>query len=149
MTTKQRLRVTIKDKPYTIEVEQWTASLATDTVNGTRSLVPIAAGESGVAPAAAAQPTPAPVPRKPPAPPGPSGSPAGARVEQVHAPMPGIVLNIAVRPGDHVDFGQRLCSLEAMKMNNAIRSPRDGVIATIHVTEGQTVLHHDLLFTFQ
>jgi len=63
--------------------------------------------------------------------------------------MPGIVLNIAVRPGDHVDFGQRLCSLEAMKMNNAIRSPRDGVIATIHVTEGQTVLHHDLLFTFQ
>jgi len=63
--------------------------------------------------------------------------------------MPGSVLDIAVKPGDRVRFRQQLCSLEAMKMKNAIRSPRDGVIASVEVTPGQTVAHGDALFTFE
>jgi biotin carboxyl carrier protein len=62
--------------------------------------------------------------------------------------MPGNVLDITVKPGDRVRFRQQLCSLEAMKMKNAIRSPRDGVIAIVNVTEGQAVSHGDVLFTF-
>jgi biotin carboxyl carrier protein len=62
--------------------------------------------------------------------------------------MPGNILGIAVKPGDEVGFRQQLCSLEAMKMKNAIRSPRDGVIASVEVSEGQAVAHGDVLFTF-
>jgi biotin carboxyl carrier protein len=62
--------------------------------------------------------------------------------------MPGNVLNIEVKAGDRVSFRQQLCSLEAMKMKNAIRSPRDGVIASVEVSEGQAVSHGDVLFTF-
>jgi len=80
--------------------------------------------------------------------PKPTG-PAGPKVSAVKAPMPGNVLGIRVKPGDKVSFKQTLCSLEAMKMKNAIRSPRDGVIATVNVTEGQAVAHGDVLFTFQ
>jgi biotin carboxyl carrier protein len=68
---------------------------------------------------------------------------------QVTAPMPGNILGLAVRPGERVRVGQELCSLEAMKMRNAIRSSREGVIARVEVTEGQTVAYGDVLFTFE
>jgi biotin carboxyl carrier protein len=63
--------------------------------------------------------------------------------------MPGNILGLAVRPGERVRVGQELCSLEAMKMRNAIRSSREGVIARVEVTEGQTVAYGDVLFTFE
>ena len=53
------------------------------------------------------------------------------------APMPGVILDIAVKPGDKVAYGELLCALEAMKMKNAIRAPRDVVIASVEVQEGQ------------
>ncbi len=63
--------------------------------------------------------------------------------------MPGNILDIRVKPGDKVRFRQPLCSLEAMKMKNLIRSPRDGLIASVEVSEGQSVSHGDVLFTFE
>ncbi|MFQ5434148.1 MAG: acetyl-CoA carboxylase biotin carboxyl carrier protein subunit [Anaerolineae bacterium] len=65
----------------------------------------------------------------------------------VTAPMPGNIIRIAVKPGDTVAVGQTLCYLEAMKMENAIRSPRDGVIERVVVGEGTAVSHGDPLFT--
>jgi biotin carboxyl carrier protein len=70
-------------------------------------------------------------------------------VNAVRAPMPGNILDIAVKPGNKVSFRQPLCSLEAMKMKNVIRSPRDGVIARVEVSDGQAVSHGDVLFTFE
>ncbi len=67
----------------------------------------------------------------------------------VTAPMPGNIANIEVRAGDLIVKDQVLCFLEAMKMNNAIRSPRDGVIASVGVTEGQAVAYGDVLFVFE
>ncbi len=67
----------------------------------------------------------------------------------LHAPMPGLILDISVNPGDHVTRGQHLMSLEAMKMKNSIRSPRDGVIAQILVDNAQKVSYNDLLLTFE
>lgn len=69
-------------------------------------------------------------------------------LRKVMAPMPGTVLDIRVRPGDEVAFQQELCSLEAMKMKNSIRSPRAGRIATVEVAEGQSVAYGETLFTF-
>lgn len=62
--------------------------------------------------------------------------------------MPGNIIRIGVQAGDSVSVGQTLCFLEAMKMQNAIRSPREGVIASVDVDEGTAVAHGDKLFTF-
>ena len=63
--------------------------------------------------------------------------------------MPGHIIDIVVEPGDAVSTGQALCSLEAMKMKNTIRSPRNGVIASVDVTVGQPVTYGDVLVTFE
>jgi len=67
----------------------------------------------------------------------------------VKAPIPGIIVSVAVQPGDPVQSGQELCVLEAMKMKNTIRSPRSGKISKVHVATGQAVNHHDPLFEFE
>jgi biotin carboxyl carrier protein len=61
--------------------------------------------------------------------------------------MPGTILDIAVQPGTQVSQGDTLCNLEAMKMKSPIRSPGDGTVAQILVTEGQNVAFGDTLFT--
>jgi biotin carboxyl carrier protein len=65
------------------------------------------------------------------------------------APMPGNITNIKASRGDVILKGQVLCTLEAMKMQNAIRSPRDGVIETVSIAAGQAVAYGDVLFTFE
>jgi biotin carboxyl carrier protein len=59
--------------------------------------------------------------------------------EPIDAPMPGTILNIAVKVGDKVSKNQLILVLEAMKMENEIVSPRDGIITAINVTKGQIV----------
>jgi biotin carboxyl carrier protein len=71
---------------------------------------------------------------------------AGANLSQVVAPMPGTILDIVIGVGDRVQAGQVLCALEAMKMKSPIRAGRGGVVQQVHVREGQTVDHGDLLF---
>lgn len=53
--------------------------------------------------------------------------------------MPGTILNIAVQVGQPVKKGDVLCILEAMKMENEIVAPRDGVVATISTSKGASV----------
>jgi biotin carboxyl carrier protein len=57
----------------------------------------------------------------------------------VHAPMPGRVARILANLGDVVTAGQPLLTLEAMKMENQLRSPIDGTVVEIQITEGQVV----------
>ena len=66
----------------------------------------------------------------------------------VHSPLPGVVISIAVKPGDDVEVGQELCVLEAMKMKNTIRSSHSGIISEIDISVGQTVAHNDVLMKF-
>ena len=151
MTTKRRLTVTVNGKPFVVEVGSLTDSPIMVRVNDQPFLVRIEAEELDVVLADAAGTPPEPVARQVPIPtraPYPA-APAGPTVQQVRAPMPGKIMDIAVKPGEQVNLGQQLCALEAMKMKNAIRSSRDGVIATVEVIEGQEVSHSDLLFTFQ
>jgi biotin carboxyl carrier protein len=86
-----------------------------------------------------------PVPGSAAAGPGPAGNGA---IKVVLAPLPGVIGTVAVQPGSEVVVGQELCTLEAMKMNNTIRSPRAGQIAVVHVSAGQHVQHHDVLVEY-
>jgi biotin carboxyl carrier protein len=63
--------------------------------------------------------------------------------------MPGVILEIAVKPGDTVARGQQVAVLEAMKMNNSIRSPRAGTVAEVCVGAGQAVGHGDAILRFR
>ncbi|MGQ0647152.1 MAG: acetyl-CoA carboxylase biotin carboxyl carrier protein subunit [Gemmatimonadaceae bacterium] len=68
---------------------------------------------------------------------GSSGTPLGPR--PLVAPMPGLIVRIHIREGDHVDAGQGLVAMEAMKMENELRSPSAGHVKKIHVQQGQPV----------
>lgn len=65
--------------------------------------------------------------------------------QKIEAPMPGNIVDVAVKVGDMVKKGQVLVILEAMKMENEIVSPVDGTITSSGVTKGDTVNAGDLL----
>jgi biotin carboxyl carrier protein len=63
--------------------------------------------------------------------------------------MPGNIVNVLVKAGDRVEKGQVLLILEAMKMENEIMSPRDAVVAGVHVNKGDSVDSGKLLVSLQ
>jgi pyruvate carboxylase len=67
----------------------------------------------------------------------------------VAAPMPGKVSTVAVKKGDAVKNGQRLLSIEAMKMETAVYSPRDAQVADVLVKAGSTIQAKDLLVVLE
>jgi biotin carboxyl carrier protein len=74
---------------------------------------------------------------------------ASKKVLELKAPMPGLVLNIVVKEGDSISKGDALLVLEAMKMENNIKSPTDGIIKKIHAVKGNAVEKNQLLISFQ
>ncbi len=77
------------------------------------------------------------------------GGGRGVGTNAVYAPIPGVIISVAVTEGSQVTQGQELCVLEAMKMKNVIRAPRSGVISRVMVAANDHVQHHDLLFEYQ
>ncbi len=65
------------------------------------------------------------------------------------APLPGTIIEIFVKDGDKVETGQVILIIEAMKMKNNIRSTKDGTIASVLVSAGQTVAHKQVLVEFK
>jgi biotin carboxyl carrier protein len=65
--------------------------------------------------------------------------------QQIVAPMPGKVVRLLVKAGDRVEAGQGLLVVEAMKMQNEIRSPKSGVVERVFAKEGQPVNAGDIL----
>lgn len=74
---------------------------------------------------------------------------SSTKKREVHAPMPGLVLSVAVTPGQTVSAGDRLVVLEAMKMENEIRAGTSGKVKAVHVTPGDSVSKHSLLIEFE
>ena len=64
---------------------------------------------------------------------------------EVHAIIPGVVVAVSVTPGDAVVAGQQLLVVEAMKMQNELRAPREGTIERVAVGAGATIEVGDLL----
>jgi len=72
-----------------------------------------------------------------------------ARQQEVYSPMPAMVAKILVSPGDTVKVGQGLILIEAMKMENEIRSHRNGKVRDVCVVERQTVDKGQLLLRLE
>lgn len=73
---------------------------------------------------------------------------AALKVKEIKAPMPGMVLNILVKPGDAVKKNDPILILEAMKMENLIKAPGDALVTTIHAEKGRPVEKGQLLVSF-
>lgn len=74
---------------------------------------------------------------------------AGAKINEVKAPMPGMVLNVKVEAGQEVAKDDALMVLEAMKMENVLKSPGDGKIKKVLVKAGDAVDKNAVLIEFE
>lgn len=73
---------------------------------------------------------------------------AGARVSELKAPMPGLVLKVFVEEGAEVKKGDNLFVLEAMKMENIIKSPADVSVKSVKIKPGDKVEKNQVLLQF-
>ena len=63
--------------------------------------------------------------------------------------MPGLVLDVKLNVGDSVEKGDSILILEAMKMENVLKSPAEGVVKSIHINKGDAVEKNQLLISFE
>jgi len=63
----------------------------------------------------------------------------------IKSPLPGVILEIFVKEGDKVSIGQKLITLEAMKMENNINTDKEGIVKSLKVSKGDSVLEGDTL----
>ncbi|MEW6196890.1 MAG: biotin/lipoyl-containing protein [Bacteroidota bacterium] len=75
-----------------------------------------------------------------------TSSPAESKgVGHIKSPLPGVILNVHIKEGDTVKVGDKLLTLEAMKMENNVNADKEGKIISIKVKPGDSVLEGDLL----
>ena len=73
---------------------------------------------------------------------------SSAKVKELKAPMPGLVVDVRVKEGDAVKKGDALVVLQAMKMENILKCPADLVVKKIHVKKDSTIEKNQLLISF-
>ena len=72
----------------------------------------------------------------------------GSKVNEIKAPMPGLILSISVEEGTEVKKGDPLLILEAMKMENVIKAPGEGQVKKIRAKEGDSVEKNEVIIQF-
>lgn len=70
-------------------------------------------------------------------------------VKDIKAPMPGLILEVSIDVGKKVVEGDYLMVLEAMKMENTITAPRNGIVKKVNVKKGETVEKSQLLIEME
>lgn len=70
------------------------------------------------------------------------------KMNDIKAPMPGLILSINIKEGDEVKKGDAIMILEAMKMENALKSPGDGIVKSIVAKKGDSVEKNQILIHF-
>lgn len=135
----KRFLIKVNGVAYDVEVEESDGSVTTAPAVAAAPAAPVV---RQAAPAMAASPAMAPQPQV-------QAVSSHSGSEIVKAPMPGTILAINIMPGAAVAKGQVLCILEAMKMENEIVSPRDGIVAGISVAKGSSVNAGDPLISLE
>ena len=128
----KKFNVNVNGNSYYVEVEEIKDDSAPRPV-----AAPVAAAPK---PAAAA-----PVAKAPAAPEPVAKTAALAGDVTLEAPMPGTILDVAVKVGDAVKEGQLAVVLEAMKMENELQIPADGIVKAVNVSKGSSVNTSDVL----
>lgn len=130
----------IEGQSYHVEVERSGAGRARVVVDGDAYEVEIES-MGGAAPQATAWDAgpAAPAPAAPVAAPSPAPAVAAGGGHAITAPMPGLVLEVKVTPGAKVTAGQVVLRLEAMKMENDIKSPVAGTVSQVPVRANDEV----------
>lgn len=123
---------TLNGKKYEVEIERVDEYRPLDRGAQASAPAPILAAAPAPKAAPAAAPAPAPAPA-------PAAAPAAAGGQTVEAPMPGKILDIKVKVGDAVGYGQCVIVMEAMKMETEIVAPAAGTVASINVSTGDSV----------
>ncbi|MEW6653962.1 MAG: biotin/lipoyl-containing protein [Bacteroidota bacterium] len=141
----KKFKLTINGNPYEVDIVSVDYNAAEVEVNGTRYQVEVDRQiqttktpklvRSVVSPSTDVVPSVA-----------KTSSPAAPKgVGFIKSPLPGVILNIKVKEGDIVKVGDKLITLEAMKMENNVNSDKEGKIVSIKVRQGDSVLEGDLL----
>ncbi len=113
-----QVQVTVNGKPFQVSLDE-SASVAAQPKSQAATTGPARSQQPSVAPAM--QPT------------------ACVESGAVVAPIPGLITEIRVKPGDKVTAGQCVATMEAMKMENQLAAHQDGVVHEIHVQKGTEV----------
>ncbi len=74
---------------------------------------------------------------------------ATIKITELRAPMPGMVIEICAKAGQQIKTGDKLLVLEAMKMENILKSPVDGIIKKVNIKTRDTVEKNSILLTFE
>ena len=125
--------VKINDTEYEVEVERGQASIAKTTVVSEK-ITPVQISATAPAPVPAAS-----VP----------AVPAEAEGKLIRSPMPGTIIDVKARAGANVKKGDLILVIEAMKMENEVLAPADGVVAQIFVATGSSVNTDDALISIK
>ncbi len=147
--TMKEYKYTINGNIYTVAVGDIDNNVAQVEVNGTPYKVELENKPAAAATVVAKRLRPAAAPRTT------TGekvitkaAPAGAGAA-VKAPLPGVILSVNCKVGDTVSSQDTVIVLEAMKMENAIKAGRDGKVASVAVSNGESVLEGAVLVTIE
>lgn len=141
------MKVVVDGQTYEVRIEDIQSRPVIAEVDGERYEVWPEGEKTDQQQATSAPKIAVPEPMQPPAPFGEAAQTTS--IKEVKAPLPGVIVAILVKAGDDVTRGQELCTLEAMKMKNAIKSNREGRIASLEVAMGDQVSHGQVLMTFE
>ena len=160
----RRYNLSLRDRQFTIDVQELTADRFAVVVDGQTFDVTLTGDEdlpdADITPALAspADPTrrapptargmPAPAAAAPAAAAAAAPRPRAGGAATLSAPMPGVILELFVKPGDVVQRGQQVAVLDAMKMHNFIGAPNAGTVVEVCVAAGQAVGHGDAIVRF-
>lgn len=161
----RRYTLNISDREFVVDVQEIDADNFEVVVGGDTYQVNLASDESlseatitpGFAPSAAAAapvrksaaPRPAAAPAVAPSAPAARKPAGGGGKGTQSAPMPGVILEVNVKPGDVVTRGQQVAILDAMKMHNVIGAAQAGTVAEVYVSAGQSVDHGTPILKFK
>lgn len=132
---KKDFKYTIEGKEYTVSIKEVEGREVTLAVNG-KTYTATLPEEEKPQPKPIAKPV-APVASetKPTTP-----APTAGKGQGIKAPLPGVIIEVAVKVGDSVKRGQKVATLEAMKMENLIESDRDGTVLEVRVKAGDSIM---------
>ena len=155
----RRYTLTVDDREFVVDIDDLAADRFAVQVGEQSYEVTLAADEDLPMASISPQMAPAQVERAPaggamaprsrPVAAAPAQGAASGGADIMKAPMPGLILAVNVAAGARVERGQDVAVLEAMKMQNTIRSPRAGTVAEVFVAAGQSVGHGEPLLRFE